>query len=110
MHPSLRNLGWGDWLPTRNTERLAEAGIKPSVGSVGDSSDNPLAETINGLFKAEVIQRRRPWRKLEALAFATLGPVDWFNNRHLLEVIGNIPPVEAEERYYGMLDQPAFAA
>ena len=89
------------------TERLAEAGIEPSVGSVGDSYDNALAETINGLYKAEVIHRRGPWRSFEAVEFATLEWVDWFNNRRLLEPIGNIPPAEAEERYYAMLEQAA---
>ena len=78
-------------------------GIEPSVGSVGDSYDNALAETINGLYKAEVIHRRGPWRTFEAVEFATLEWVDWFNNRRLLEPIGNIPPAEAEERYYAML-------
>ena len=74
------------------------AGIEPSVGSVGDSYDNALAETINGLYKAEVIHRRGPWRNFEAVEFATLEWVDWFNNRRLLEPIGFIPPAEAEER------------
>ncbi len=92
------------------TERLAEAGIEPSVGSAGDSYDNALAETINGLYKAEVIHRRGPWRSFEAVEFATLEWVDWFNNRRLLEPIGNIPPAEAEERYYAMLEEPAMAA
>jgi putative transposase len=94
----------------RYSERLAEAGIEPSVGSVGDSYDNALAETINGLYKAEVILRRGPWRNFEAVEFATLEWVDWFNNRRLLEPIGNIPPAEAEEQYYAMLDAPAMAA
>jgi hypothetical protein len=89
---------------------LAEAGIEPSVGSVGDSYDNALAETINGLYKAEVIHRRGPWRSFEAVEFATLTWVDWFNNRRLLEPIGNIPPAEAEERYYAMPEEPAVAA
>ena len=93
-----------------HTERLAEAGVEPSVGSVGDSYDNALAETINGLYKAEVIHRRGPWRSFEAVEFATLAWVDWFNNRRLLEPIGNIPPAEAEERYYAMTEQPAMAA
>ena len=84
--------------------------MEPSVGSVGDSDDNALAETINGLYKAEVIHRRGPWRSFEAVEFATLEWVDWFNNRRLLEPIGNIPPAEAEERYYAMLEQPAMAA
>ena len=92
------------------TERLAEAGIEPSVGSVGDTYDNALAETINGLYKAEVIHRRGPWRCFEAVEFATLEWVDWFNNRRLLEPIGNIPPAEAEERYYAMLEEPDMAA
>ena len=87
-----------------------EAGIEPSHGSVGDSYDNALAETINGLYKAERIHRRGPWRSFEAVEFATLTWVDWFNNRRLLEPIGNIPPAEAEERYCAMLDEPAMAA
>lgn len=98
------------YVSIRYTERLAEAGIEPSVGSVGDSYDNALAETINGLYKAEVIHRRGPWRSFEAVEFATLTWVDWFNNRRLLEPIGNIPPAEAEERYYAMLSEPDMAA
>ena len=98
------------YVSIRYTERLAEAGVEPSVGSVGDSYDNALAETINGLYKAEVIHRRGPWRSFEAVEFATLTWVDWFNNRRLLEPIGNIPPAEAEERYYAMLEAPAMAA
>ncbi len=98
------------YVSIRYTERLAEAGVEPSVGSVGDSYDNALAETINGLYKAEVIHRRGPWRSLEAVEFATLTWVDWFNNRRLLEPIGNIPPAEAEERYYAMLQEQAMAA
>lgn len=95
----------------RYTERLAEAGIEPSVGSVGDSYDNALAESINALYKAEVIHRRGgPWRSYEAVEFATLEWVDWFNNRRLLEPIGNIPPAEAEANYYAALDQPDMAA
>ena len=88
----------GQYLALRYTNRLAEAGIEPSVGSVGDSYDNALAETVNGLYKAEVIHRRGPWRSFEAVEFATLEWVDWFNNRRLLEPIGNVPPAEAEER------------
>ena len=76
------------------------APIEPSVGSVGDSYDNALVETINGLYKAEVIHRRDPWRSFEAVEFATLTWVDWFNNRRLPEPIGNIPPTEAEARHY----------
>ena len=98
------------YVSIKYTERLAEVGIEPSVGSVGDSYDNALAETINGLYKAEVIHRRGPWRSFEAVEFATLEWVDWFNNRRLLEPIGNIPPAEAEERYYAMMEQAAMAA
>lgn len=88
------------YLSIRYTERLAEAGIDPSVGSVGDSYDNALAETVIGLFKTEVIHRRGPWRNLDDVEFATLEWVDWFNNRRLLEPTGNIPPMEFEQRYY----------
>ena len=91
------------------TERLANAGIEPSVGSVGDSYDNALAETVNGLFKTEVIHRRRPWRSVEAVEFATLEWVDWFNNRRLLEPIGNTPTAEAEAAYYAQLAIPMAA-
>ena len=98
------------YVSIRYSERLAEAGIEPSVGSVGDSYDNALAETINGLYKAEVIYRRGPCRSFEALEYATLKWVDWFNNRRLLEHIGNIPPSEAEELYYAMLDDVSMAA
>jgi len=92
------------------TERLAQAGIEPSVGSVGDSYDNALAESINGLYKAEVIHRRGPWRSLEAVEFATLEWVDWFNHRRLLEPIGNIPPAEAEALYYAAQENLPLAA
>jgi putative transposase len=88
------------YVSIRYTERLAEAGLEPSVGSVGDSYDNALAETINGLYKAEVIHRRSSWRTREEVEWATLNWVDWFNNRRLLEPIGNIPPAEAEANYY----------
>lgn len=98
------------YVSIRYSERLAEAGIEPSVGSVGDSYDNALAETINGLYKAEVIHRRGPWRSFEAVEYATLEWVDWFNHRRLLEPIGNIPPAEAEELYYAMLDDISMAA
>ncbi len=98
------------YVSIKYSERLAEAGIEPSVGSVGDSYDNALAETINGLYKAEISHRRGPWRSFEAVEFATLEWVDWFNHRRLLEPIGNIPPAEAEERYYAILDEPAMAA
>jgi putative transposase len=98
------------YVSIKYTERLAEAGIEPSVGSVGDSYDNALAETINGLYKAELIHRRGPWRSFEAVEFATLEWVDWFNHRRLLQPIGNIPPAEAEHRYYAMLEQTPMAA
>ena len=98
------------YVSIKYTERLAEAGIEPSVGSVGDSYDNALAETINGLYKAEVIHRKGPWRNFEAVEFATLEWVDWFNNRRLLEPIGNIPPAEAEQIYYATLDNFEMAA
>ena len=98
------------YVSIRYTERLAEVGIEPSVGRVGDSYDNALAETINGLYKAEVIHRRGPWRSFEAVEFATLTCVDGFNHRRLLEPIGNIPPAEAEERYYVLLDEQKMAA
>lgn len=98
------------YVSIRYTERLAEAGIEPSVGSVGDSYDNALAETVIGLFKTEVIHRCGPWRSFEAVEFATLEWVDWFNNRRLLEPIGNIPPAEAEQAYYAQLEVMAIAA
>jgi transposase InsO family protein len=95
------------YLSIRYTERLAEAGIEPSVGTVGDSYDNALAETIIGLYKTEVIRRSGPWRNIEEVEFATLEWVDWFNNRRLLEPIGNIPPVEFEAMYYATNEAPA---
>ena len=98
------------YVSIKYTERLAEAGIEPSVGSVDDSYDNALAETINGLCKTEVIRRRGPWRSLEAVEFATLEWVDWYNNRRLLEPNGNIPPAEAENRYYAEMEAAALAA
>jgi transposase InsO family protein len=98
------------YVSIKYTERLAEAGLVPSVGSVGDSYDNALAETINGLYKAEVIHRRGPWRSLETVEFATLEWVDWFNNRRLLSSIGNMPPAEAEARYYASLEELSIAA
>jgi len=100
----------GQYVSIKYTERLAEAGIEPSVGSVGDSYDNALAETINGLYKAELIHRRGPWRSFEAVELATLEWVDWFNHRRLLEPIGNIPPAEAEDRYYAGLEQTHMMA
>ena len=98
------------YLAIRYTERLAEAGIEPSVGSVGDSYDNALAETVIGLFKTEVIRPRGPWRSLEAVEFATLEWVNWFNTRRLLEPIGHVPPAEAEAAYYARIDMQPRAA
>lgn len=98
------------YLSIRYTDRLAQAGIEPSVGSVGDSYDNALAETVIGLFKTEVVHRRGPWRSLEAVEFATLEWGDWYHTRRLLEPIGNIPPAEAEDRYYAELEANAVAA
>ena len=88
------------YLSIRYTERLAEAGIEQSVGSVGDSYDNALAETIIGLYKTEVIHRRGPWKNIDAVEYWTLVWVDWFNNRRLLGPIGYVPPVELEAAYY----------
>ena len=88
------------YVAIRYADRLADVGISPSVGSVGDSYDNALAETINGLYKAEVIRQQGPWRGMEAVEFATLEWVDWFNNRRLMESIGNVPPAELETEYY----------
>ena len=84
------------YLSISDTERLAEAGLQASVGSVGDSYDNALAETINGLYKTELIRRRGPWRHVDDVEYATLEWVDWFNHRRLLEPIGNVPPAELE--------------
>ncbi|MBX9860625.1 MAG: IS3 family transposase [Sphingomonas sp.] len=98
------------YVSIKYTERLAEAGIEPSVGSVGDSYHDALAETINGLYKAEVIHRRGPWRSFEAVEYATLEWVDWFNHRRRLEPIGNIPPAEAEDQYYAAADNINMAA
>ena len=88
------------YVSIRYTERLAEAGIEPSVGSKGDSYDNALAETINGLYKAEVIHRRGPWKSRESVELATLEWVSWFNHQRLMEPLGYIPPAEAEANYY----------
>ena len=98
------------YLSIKYTERLAEAKIAPSVGSVGDSYDNALAETINGVFKAEVIHRRGPWRSFEAVEYATLEWVDWCNNRRLLELLGTIPPAVAEANFYAALERSDMAA
>jgi transposase InsO family protein len=107
IHHSDRGI---QYLSIRYTDRLAEAGLEPSVGSVGDSYDNALAESVIGLYKTEVIRRRGPWRHLEEVEFATLEWVDWFNNRRLLTSIGDVPPVEYEERYYDAQEAPAMMA
>ena len=88
------------YVSIRYTERLAEAGIEPSVGSRGDSYDNALAETINGLYKTELIDRRAPWKTRAAVELATLEWVAWYNHQRLLGSIGYIPPAQAEERYH----------
>ncbi len=98
------------YLSIRYTERLADAGLESSVGSVGDSYDNALAETINGLYKTEVIRRRGPWRNIDEVEYATLEWVDWFNHRRLLEPIGNIPPAELEIAYYQQQEESAMVA
>jgi putative transposase len=95
------------YVSIRYSERLAQAGIEPSVGSVGDSYDNALAETINGLYKAEIIRPNGPWRGIEEVEFATLEWVDWFNHRRLLEPIGNVPPAEFEAMYFQQQKEPA---
>ena len=98
------------YVSIRYTERLSEVGITPSVGSVGDSYDNALAETINGLYKTELIRQQGPWKNIEDVEFATLTWVDWFNNKRLLQSIGDIPPAERESLYYRQLEESAMAA
>jgi putative transposase len=98
------------YLSIRYSERLAEVGIEASVGSVGDSYDNALAETIIGLYKAEVIYARGPWRAHDAVEYSTLEWVDWFNHRRLLESIGNVPPAEYEQAYYRLNESQPMAA
>jgi putative transposase len=99
------------YVSIRYSERLGEAGVEPSVGSKGDSYDNALAETINGLYKAELVHRRAPWKTKESLELATLEWVSWFNHQRLLEPIGYIPPAEAEANYYRHLaEQVAIPA
>ena len=95
-----RPLEPGQYLSIRYTNRLTEAGIEPSVGSVGDSYDNALAESVIGLYKTELIHKRAPWKDLDHLEYATLEYVDWFNHRRLLEPIGDIPPAEKEANYH----------
>jgi putative transposase len=106
VHHSDRGI---QYLSIRYTERLAEVGIERSVGSVGDSYDNALAESINGLFKTEVIRRLGPWRSIEAVEFAALNWVDWPNNRRLREPIGYVPPAEFEEAFYRSRTQAMVA-
>ena len=98
------------YLSIRYTERLAQANIDASVGSIGDSYDNAMAETVNGLYKTEVIRHRGPWRSIEEVEFATLEWVDWFNNRRLLDAIGYVPPAEFEKAYYRRQEESADAA
>ena len=105
-----RPVEFTQYVSIRYSERLAEAGVEPSVGSKGDSYDNALAETINGLYKAELIRRRVPWKTMEAVEFATLEWVSWFNNTRLLASIGYIPPAEAEANYYRELARPLAEA
>jgi transposase InsO family protein len=95
------------YLSIRYTERLAEAGVEASVGSKGDSYDNALAESVNALFKTEVIRKRGPWKNLEAVELATLEWVDWFNNRRILGPIGHVSPNEHELAYYESIQNPA---
>ena len=108
-HESVRG---SQYLSIRYTGRLADAGIESSVGSVGDSYDNALAETINGLFKTEVIRhpQRGPWKTIDDVEYATLEWVAWFNNRRLLESIGDMPPAEFEKQYYEQIEGPAMVA
>jgi putative transposase len=105
-----RALEPGQYLSLRYTDRLAEMGVAPSVGSVGDSYDKAMAESIIGLYKTEVIRRRGPWRNLDEVEYATLEWIDWFNNRRLLGPIGDIPPVELEQHYYASQQGAAMGA
>jgi len=98
------------YVSIRSSERLAEASIAPSVGSKGDSYDNALAETINGLYKAELIHRRGPWKTRESVELATLEWVSWFNHQRLMEPLGYIPPAEAEANYYRQHNRQAAVA
>ena len=98
------------YLSIRYTERLGEVGVIPSVGRVGNSYDIVLAETVIGLFKTEVIRQQGPWKSLDEVEYATLAWVDWFNNKRLLEPIGNRPPAEKEDEYYRQLEVSAMAA
>lgn len=109
--PLIHHSDWGSqYLSIRYSERLADAGVKASVGTVGDAYDNALAETINGLFKTDVIRKRGPWKGIEDVEYATLEWVYWFNNRRLLSSVGDIPPVEFEQAYYTGLEVVPKAA
>jgi len=103
-----RPLEPGQYLAIRYSERLAEAGAVTSVGSVGDSYDNALAETIIGLYKTELVRRRGPWKGIDQVEYATLEWVDWFNHRRLLEPIGHLPPAEFEAAYHRQED-PSYS-
>ena len=107
IHHSVRGV---QYLATKYTERLADVGVSASVGSVGDSYDNAMAETVIGLFKTEVIRARGPWKSLDNVEYAVLEWVDWFNHRRLLEPIGHVPPAEFEETYYRQQTGQALAA
>src|SRR5215475_5013505 len=107
---SRRGPGSSTWHLSSTSSLAASSGVEPSVGSVGDSYDNALAESVIGLYKTEVIHRRSPWRHLDDVEYATLEWVDWFNNRRLLEPIGDIPPAEFELMYYRQQDESAVAA
>ena len=98
------------YVSIRYTERLSEAGIEPSVGSVGDSYDNALAETIIGLYKTELIRQRGPWKNIDEVEYATLEWIDWFNKRRLFQPIGDVPPAEFEMAYYRQQDESAMVA
>ena len=102
--------GGSQYLPVRYTERLAASGVQASVGSVGDSYGNALAETVTGLFKSEVTRSNGPWRNVEDVELATCEWVDWFNHRRLLEPLGYVPPAEFEAEYYRQRDAQARAA
>jgi putative transposase len=102
-----RSVESAQYTSIRFTERLAEAGIQPSVGAVGSSYDNALAETINGLYKTELIKPRKPWRTVEEVERATAEWVNWFNNRRLYEYCGDIPPAQLEAAYYAQHQRPA---
>ena len=104
-----RPLEPGQYLSIRYTNRLTEAGIEPSVGSVGDSYDNALAESVIGLYKTELIHKRAPWKDLDQVEHATLEYVDWFNHRRLLEPIGDIPPTEKEANYHQQQERVQLA-